>query len=261
MARKQLDRDPQPEPVRPSVVGLPRRGPAWLLAIVPRSTIRAASAALFSSSSSSLLPLSLRPLPRQLSEYGWRPIQPSAGFAGHLEIGADSWQAGKGTTPVPGRACRSTWLLRRNSQAIASLVCIGMALEPWGATDMGVGVGLNGKDQGARPKRQARDPDRHIGARIRERRIMLGLSQQAFAQRIGVTHKQVGKYEHAALEPVSAVRSPRFGRRLSTGNTDRAFVAATRTDPTQPPARRPRWPARRPGCGQARTARPAAWGP
>jgi DNA-binding transcriptional regulator YiaG len=60
---------------------------------------------------------------------------------------------------------------------------------------MGAGVGLNGKGQGARPKRQARDPDRHVGARIRERRITLGLSQQAFAQRIGVTHKQVGKYE------------------------------------------------------------------
>jgi DNA-binding XRE family transcriptional regulator len=184
LARKQLARDPQLEPVRPSVVGLPRRGlPGSLL--FPASTIRAASAALFSTSSSSLLPLRLRPSPRQLSEYGWRPIQPSAGFAGHLETGADGWQAGKRTTPVPGRACRSTWLLRRNGQAIASLVCIGLALGPWG----------NRHGRRRRPERQARDPDRHVGARIRERRITLGLSQQAFAQRIGVTHKQVGKYE------------------------------------------------------------------
>src|SRR4051812_5869972 len=103
-----------------------------------------------------------------------------------------------------------------------------MALEPWGATSMGVGVGLNGKDQGARPKRQARDPDRCIGARIRERRIVLGLSQQAFAKQIGVTHQQVGKYEQGTsgiaagrlyqIARTLGVRGDRFFEDLANGS-------------------------------------------
>jgi transcriptional regulator with XRE-family HTH domain len=38
--------------------------------------------------------------------------------------------------------------------------------------------------------------DNHVGARIRERRIMLGLTQQQLAEKIGVTYQQVHKYEH-----------------------------------------------------------------
>jgi transcriptional regulator with XRE-family HTH domain len=37
--------------------------------------------------------------------------------------------------------------------------------------------------------------DRHVGARIRERRIMLGLSLQALAAQIGATNQQLHKYE------------------------------------------------------------------
>ena len=39
------------------------------------------------------------------------------------------------------------------------------------------------------------DIDRHIGARIRQRRIMLGLAQQQLAELIGVTYQQAHKYE------------------------------------------------------------------
>src|SRR4051794_7839429 len=83
-----------------------------------------------------------------------------------------------------------------------------------GATDMGVGIGLNGKDQRARPKRQARDPDRYIGARIRERRIVLGLSQQAFAKQIGVTHQQARKYEQGT-NGIAAGRLHQIARTLA----------------------------------------------
>jgi transcriptional regulator with XRE-family HTH domain len=38
--------------------------------------------------------------------------------------------------------------------------------------------------------------DNHVGARIRERRIMLGLTQQQFAEKIGVAFQQAHKYEH-----------------------------------------------------------------
>jgi transcriptional regulator with XRE-family HTH domain len=42
---------------------------------------------------------------------------------------------------------------------------------------------------------RAQDVDRYVGARIRERRIMLGLTQQQMAELIGVTYQQAHKYE------------------------------------------------------------------
>ncbi len=45
--------------------------------------------------------------------------------------------------------------------------------------------------------------DRHVGARIRERRIMLGLTQQEMAEQIGVSYQQANKYE-TGINRVSA---------------------------------------------------------
>ena len=42
---------------------------------------------------------------------------------------------------------------------------------------------------------RAQDVDRHVGARMRERRIMLGLTQHQMAELIGVTYQQAQKYE------------------------------------------------------------------
>ncbi|MGE5505370.1 MAG: helix-turn-helix domain-containing protein [Actinomycetota bacterium] len=53
-------------------------------------------------------------------------------------------------------------------------------------------------------ERQARI-DEHVGRRIRERRIMLGLSQQALASLIGVTYQQAHKYERG-INRLSASR-------------------------------------------------------
>jgi transcriptional regulator with XRE-family HTH domain len=39
------------------------------------------------------------------------------------------------------------------------------------------------------------DVDRYVGARIRERRIMVGLTQQQMADLIGITYQQAHKYE------------------------------------------------------------------
>jgi transcriptional regulator with XRE-family HTH domain len=57
----------------------------------------------------------------------------------------------------------------------------------------------------ARPANRANDTDRHCGARIRERRIMLGLSQQQMADLIGVTYQQAHKYERG-INRISAGR-------------------------------------------------------
>jgi transcriptional regulator with XRE-family HTH domain len=43
----------------------------------------------------------------------------------------------------------------------------------------------------ARPQ----DIDRHVGAKLRERRLMLGMTQQQMAELIGVTYQQAHKYE------------------------------------------------------------------
>ena len=45
---------------------------------------------------------------------------------------------------------------------------------------------------------RAQDIDRHIGARMRERRIALGLTQQRLAEKVGITYQQAHKYETGA---------------------------------------------------------------
>jgi transcriptional regulator with XRE-family HTH domain len=61
---------------------------------------------------------------------------------------------------------------------------------------------------------RASNADRHVGTRIRERRIMLGLSQQQLAQMIGVTYQQAHKYERG-LNRISAGRLYDIARVLS----------------------------------------------
>src|SRR5450755_906793 len=47
--------------------------------------------------------------------------------------------------------------------------------------------------------------DAHVGKRIRERRVMLGLTQQQLAELVGVTYQQAHKYERG-INRVSAGR-------------------------------------------------------
>src|ERR671915_151782 len=61
----------------------------------------------------------------------------------------------------------------------------------------------------ARPQ----DVDRYIGARIRARRIMLGLTQQQMAELVGVTSQQAHKYEKG-INRVSAGRLYRIAQAL-----------------------------------------------
>jgi transcriptional regulator with XRE-family HTH domain len=68
----------------------------------------------------------------------------------------------------------------------------------------------------AKPKRgrSTAQIDNHVGARIRERRIMLGLTQQQLAELIGVTYQQAHKYERG-INRVSAGRLFEIARVLS----------------------------------------------
>jgi transcriptional regulator with XRE-family HTH domain len=69
----------------------------------------------------------------------------------------------------------------------------------------------------AKPKRGRSTAaiDGHVGARIRERRIMLGLTQQQLAEMIGVTYQQAHKYERG-INRVSAGRLFEIARVLNT---------------------------------------------
>ena len=65
-------------------------------------------------------------------------------------------------------------------------------------------------------KRQDRGPraiDIHVGARVRSRRIELGVSQEWLAAQLGVTFQQLQKYEGASNR-VSASRLFRIGQAL-----------------------------------------------
>jgi transcriptional regulator with XRE-family HTH domain len=69
-------------------------------------------------------------------------------------------------------------------------------------------VGGNASPRAASSRRsttRTQDVDRYVGARIRERRIMLGLTQQQLADLIGVTYQQAHKYERG-INRVSAGR-------------------------------------------------------
>jgi transcriptional regulator with XRE-family HTH domain len=55
------------------------------------------------------------------------------------------------------------------------------------------------------PRPRAQDVDRHIGARLRQRRVMNGFTQQQMADPIGVTYQQAHKYE-SGLNRIAAGR-------------------------------------------------------
>jgi len=69
---------------------------------------------------------------------------------------------------------------------------------------------------GAKPGQRANAADRHVGSRIRERRVMMGLSQQQLARMIGVTYQQAHKYERG-LNRISAGRLFEIAQVLGVG--------------------------------------------
>src|SRR5580693_7851107 len=72
----------------------------------------------------------------------------------------------------------------------------------------------------AKPKRgrSTATIDDHVGSRIRERRIMLGLTQQQLAEMIGVTYQQAHKYERG-INRISAGRLYEITRVLNVSIT------------------------------------------
>jgi transcriptional regulator with XRE-family HTH domain len=67
--------------------------------------------------------------------------------------------------------------------------------------------------RGVGGRSRALDVDRHVSLRIRQRRIMLGLTQQQMAELIGVTYQQAHKYE-TGINRISAGRLYQIARAL-----------------------------------------------
>ena len=62
----------------------------------------------------------------------------------------------------------------------------------------------------------AADIDRHVGERIRRRRVMLGLTQEHLGEALGISYQQIQKYETGANR-VSAGRLFMISQILETG--------------------------------------------
>ncbi len=69
-------------------------------------------------------------------------------------------------------------------------------------------------DEMTKPVNRGTDVDHFVGGKIRERRVMLGLSQQQMANLIGVTYQQAHKYERG-INRISAGRLYEIARVLS----------------------------------------------
>ena len=80
------------------------------------------------------------------------------------------------------------------------------------------------RSEGVKPGQRANAADRHVGSRIRERRVMMGLSQQQLARMIGVTYQQAHKYERGinriSAEHVNMDHRERGRLQLATIHTD-----------------------------------------
>jgi transcriptional regulator with XRE-family HTH domain len=56
-----------------------------------------------------------------------------------------------------------------------------------------------------KPRPRAQDLDRRLGLKIRQRRILLGITQEQMAELVGVTYQQAHKYEKG-INRISACR-------------------------------------------------------
>jgi transcriptional regulator with XRE-family HTH domain len=94
-------------------------------------------------------------------------------------------------------------------------------------------IAQNPSDNPLKPKARAGDFDRLIGRRIRERRILIGLTQQDLANLIGVTYQQADKYEKG-IDRISVSRLVQIADAL------RWTVAELLEDIEKPPVVTPR---------------------
>ena len=57
---------------------------------------------------------------------------------------------------------------------------------------------MSGRARASDPEREAHQIDVHVGRQIRQRRILIGKSQEQLGERLGLTFQQIQKYENGA---------------------------------------------------------------
>jgi transcriptional regulator with XRE-family HTH domain len=67
--------------------------------------------------------------------------------------------------------------------------------EPFNARDEGPTIRGERKEGGEMAKKAPNPIDKHVGSRVRMRRMMLGMSQEKLGDALGLTFQQVQKYE------------------------------------------------------------------
>jgi transcriptional regulator with XRE-family HTH domain len=91
------------------------------------------------------------------------------------------------------------------------------------------------ENAGDQSRRRVQDADRHVGMRLRERRMTLGMTQQQLAELIGVTYQQAYKYE-TGLNRLAAGQLWRMAQGL--GVEVDYFFAGLGSQPASKPTRR-----------------------
>jgi transcriptional regulator with XRE-family HTH domain len=91
------------------------------------------------------------------------------------------------------------------------------------------------ENDGSQSRRRVQDADRHVGMRLRERRMTLGMTQQQLAELIGVTYQQAYKYE-TGLNRLAAGQLWRMAQGL--GVEVDYFFAGLGSQPASKPTRR-----------------------
>ena len=94
-------------------------------------------------------------------------------------------------------------------------------------------------DVQARPGHpRAQDADRHVGARVRARRIALGLTQQELTKLVGITYQQAHKYE-IGFNRIAAGRLAAIARALAV-EPGHFFEGLGEGEPARPTAQQRR---------------------
>src|SRR4051794_21526853 len=68
---------------------------------------------------------------------------------------------------------------------------------------MAVSTATSLENNGDQSRRRVQDADRHVGMRLRERRMTLGMTLQQLAELIGGTYQQAYKYETGLNRPAA----------------------------------------------------------
>jgi transcriptional regulator with XRE-family HTH domain len=113
-------------------------------------------------------------------------------------------------------------------------IAAGWRTDP-GKPKMAMATATSLENDGSQSRRRVQDADRHVGMRLRERRMTLGMTQQQLAELIEVTYQQAHKYE-TGLNRLAAGQLWRMAKGL--GVEVDYFFAGLGSQPALKPTRR-----------------------